>query len=122
MTDLHRILKAGETLTLSGVANGFLPLFLADLARACAMRDKAARAVYVAPDELAMRAIADTATYFAPELEVIQFPAWDCLPYDRASPSLRSSSDRLAALNILQRNRLARNSSSPPSMPSPSAR
>ncbi len=98
MTDIHRILKADETLTLSGVANGFLPLLLSDLARAAK-----GRAVYIAPDDLAMRAIADAATYFAPELEVIQFPAWDCLPYDRASPSLRSSSDRLAALNALQR-------------------
>jgi transcription-repair coupling factor (superfamily II helicase) len=95
---LQRILKSGEVLTLSGVANGFLPLLLADLARAAK-----GRAVYVAPDDLAMRGIADAATYFAPELEVIQFPAWDCLPYDRASPSLRSSSDRLAALHLLQR-------------------
>ena len=98
MSDLQRILKSGEALTLSGVANGFLPLLLADLARAAK-----GRAVYIAPDDLAMRGIADAATYFAPELEVIQFPAWDCLPYDRASPSLRSSSDRLAALHLLQR-------------------
>jgi transcription-repair coupling factor (superfamily II helicase) len=94
---LERILKAGETLTLSGTANGFLPLLLSDLARAAK-----GRAVYIAPDDLAMRAVAEAATYFAPELEVIQFPAWDCLPYDRASPSLRSSSDRLAALHALQ--------------------
>lgn len=95
---LHRILKAGEPLTLSGVASGFLPCLLADFARAAK-----GRAVFVAPDDLSMRAIADAATYFAPELEVIQFPAWDCLPYDRSSPSLRSSSDRLAALHALQR-------------------
>jgi transcription-repair coupling factor (superfamily II helicase) len=98
VTDLHRILKAGEQLTLSGVANGFLPWLLADLARAAK-----GRAVFIAPDELAMRGLAEATTYFAPELEIIQFPAWDCLPYDRASPSLRSASDRLAALHALQR-------------------
>jgi transcription-repair coupling factor (superfamily II helicase) len=96
-TSLHRILKATEPLTLGGIASGFLPWLLADLARAAK-----GRAVFIAPDELAMRGIADAATYFAPELEIIQFPAWDCLPYDRASPSLRSSSDRLAALHALQ--------------------
>ena len=25
--------------------------------------------------------------FFAGELEVLDFPAWDCLPYDRLSPS-----------------------------------
>ena len=62
-----------------------------------------ARAVFVAPDEAAMRALADAAHYFAPELEVLTFPAWDCLPYDRSSPSLRATSERLATLHALQR-------------------
>ena len=50
-----------------------------------------------------MRALADAAAYFAPELEMLTFPAWDCLPYDRSSPSLRSTSERLATLHALQR-------------------
>jgi transcription-repair coupling factor (superfamily II helicase) len=58
--------------------------------------------VFVAADEAAMRSIADVAPVFAPELEVIEFPAWDCLPYDRASPALSVSSRRLAALHRLQ--------------------
>ncbi|MDB5684906.1 MAG: transcription-repair coupling factor [Sphingomonas bacterium] len=98
MSDLQRILTADRPLTLSGVAAGFLPWLLADLARAAK-----GRAVFVAPDEAAMRGIADAANYFAPELEILQFPAWDCLPYDRASPSLRATSERLATLNALQR-------------------
>src|SRR3712207_1118460 len=50
-----------------------------------------------------MRAIVDAAHYFAPELDTLTFPAWDCLPYDRSSPSLRASSERLATLHALQR-------------------
>src|SRR3546814_2428503 len=49
-----------------------------------------------------MRTRAYAAGYFAPELNSSQLPAWDCLPYDRSSPSLRSSSERLAALPALQ--------------------
>ena len=49
-----------------------------------------------------MRAVSETATFFAPELEVIEFPAWDCLPYDRASPALSVSARRLSALHRLQ--------------------
>ncbi|MCA3254455.1 MAG: DEAD/DEAH box helicase, partial [Alphaproteobacteria bacterium] len=47
------------------------------------------------------RAVLEAATYFAPELETLFFPAWDCLPYDRASPTLKVSADRMAALAAL---------------------
>ena len=101
MTDLQKILHAKAPLTLSGVPAGFQPWLLADIARA-AHGAGAARAVFVAPDDTLMRAIADTAPYFAPEIEIVEIPAWDCLPYDRASPSLRAASARLAGLYSLQ--------------------
>jgi transcription-repair coupling factor (superfamily II helicase) len=97
MPDLTTILSAQTPLTLSGVPAGFQPSLLADLARAAK-----SRVVFVAPDESAMRAIASTAAFFAPDLEIVQFPAWDCLPYDRASPTLRVMAERVAALHRLQ--------------------
>ncbi|MEN7536329.1 transcription-repair coupling factor [Aurantiacibacter flavus] len=97
MPDLNRILSADTPLTLSSLVRGVQPLVLADLTRA-----SKGRAVFVAPDDAAMRAVADAAAYFAPELEVIEFPAWDCLPYDRASPALSVSARRLSALYRLQ--------------------
>jgi len=102
MTDFNRILSARTPLTLAGAPSGFLPWLAADLARA-AQAQGGRRVVFVASDDVAMRAIAEAAGYFAPELEILNFPAWDCLPYDRASPSLRSTSERLAALHALQR-------------------
>ncbi|MBA3676233.1 MAG: transcription-repair coupling factor [Sphingosinicella sp.] len=98
MTDLPKILSANKPMTLAGAPQGFIPWLAADLARAAK-----GRAVFIAPDEAAMRHIVDAAHYFAPELETLSFPAWDCLPYDRSSPSLRSSSERLATLHALQR-------------------
>jgi transcription-repair coupling factor (superfamily II helicase) len=98
MIDLQRILQARRPITLAGAPGGFLPSLLADLARAAPKQ-----AVFIAADDLAMRAIAEATPFFAPELEVLSFPAWDCLPYDRASPSLRSTSERLACLAALQR-------------------
>ncbi|WP_294299173.1 transcription-repair coupling factor [uncultured Sphingomonas sp.] len=97
MPDLSKILSAPRPLTLAGVATGFLPALLADLARAATDG-----ACFIAPDEAAMRAVQSTATFFAPELEILAFPAWDCLPYDRASPTLRVMSERLATLHALQ--------------------
>jgi transcription-repair coupling factor (superfamily II helicase) len=98
VSDLQKILTAAKPVTLAGVPGGFMPWLAADLARAAK-----GRAVFIAPDEAAMRALADAAHYFAPELELLTFPAWDCLPYDRSSPSLRSTSERLATLHALQR-------------------
>ncbi|MFM5955482.1 MAG: transcription-repair coupling factor [Novosphingobium sp.] len=97
MPDFTKILSATAPLTLASLPRGAQPLVLADLARAAK-----GQAVFIAPDEAAMQAIADSAGYFAPELEVIAFPAWDCLPYDRASPALSVSARRLAALHRLQ--------------------
>lgn len=97
MPDLSRILKAREPLTLAQVARGAQPLVMADLARA-----SSGRALFIAPDEAAMHGVTEAAQFFAPEIEVIEFPAWDSLPYDRASPALAVSARRLAALHRLQ--------------------
>ena len=97
MPDLSRILKADRPLTLTQVVRGAQPLVMADLARA-----GTGRAVFIAPDDAAMRSVADAAQFFAPELDVIEFPAWDSLPYDRASPALAVSAKRLSALFRLQ--------------------
>ena len=102
MPDLSKIIAAKTPLTLASLARGAQPLVLGDLARAAHMSPTASRAVFIAPDEAAMQGIADSAAFFAPELEVIAFPAWDCLPYDRASPALSVSARRLAALHRLQ--------------------
>ena len=50
-------------------------------------------------DRLFVTALARGLAFFAPDIERLEFPAWDCLPYDRASPALRATSDRLAALH-----------------------
>ncbi|MDQ3145280.1 MAG: transcription-repair coupling factor, partial [Pseudomonadota bacterium] len=96
------ILKANAPLTLASVPTGLLPWLAADLARAVHGTGKGGRAVIIAADEAAMRAIADTVPVFAPEVELLTLPAWDSLPYDRASPALRVMAERLATLQALQ--------------------
>ena len=36
--------------------------------------------------------------FFAPEIEIVEIPAWDCLPYDRVSPNAGIMAERLRAL------------------------
>ena len=100
MPNLDTILTARAPLTLASVARGAQPLVMADLARA-----GDGRAVFIAPDDSALRGMAEAAAWFAPELEVVEYPAWDCLPYDRASPVPAIGARRMAALNALQRGR-----------------
>src|SRR5689334_10126492 len=99
---LQRVVRAKDPLTLAGVPTGFLPWLAADLARAAHGTSKGGRAVAIVADEAAMRALAETVPLFAPEVEVLTLPGWDCLPYDRASPALRVMAERLATLSALQ--------------------
>ena len=99
---LQRVLRADKPLTLAGVPTGFFPWLAADLARAAHGTGKGGRALAIVADEAAMRSLAETVPLFAPEVDVLSFPGWDCLPYDRASPALRVMAERLATLSALQ--------------------
>jgi transcription-repair coupling factor (superfamily II helicase) len=58
--------------------------------------------VHVAMDDAHMARLGEQAAFFAPAVKIISFPAWDCLPYDRVSPSGEIVSKRLEALALLQ--------------------
>jgi transcription-repair coupling factor (superfamily II helicase) len=44
---------------------------------------------------------AQALAFFAPDLPVLSFPAWDCLPYDRVSPNPEIGAQRMATLAAL---------------------
>ncbi|MBO0710742.1 MAG: transcription-repair coupling factor [Acetobacteraceae bacterium] len=58
--------------------------------------------LHVTRDDARMARLAEALAFFAPELEVLRFPAWDCLPYDRVSPNPALVSDRIATLARLR--------------------
>ncbi len=59
--------------------------------------------LHVNRDDTRMARLAEALAFFAPEVEVLRFPAWDCLPYDRVSPNPAIVSDRIACLARLLR-------------------
>src|SRR4051794_8753851 len=61
-------------------------------------RGHAATILHVARDGGRMGLLAGMVRFFAPEIEVVEIPAWDCLPYDRISPSAGIMAERLRAL------------------------
>ncbi|HYE48149.1 MAG TPA: transcription-repair coupling factor [Azospirillaceae bacterium] len=54
--------------------------------------------IHVALDDSRMARLAEAVAFFAPGLEVVPFPAWDCLPYDRVSPNGDIVARRIDAL------------------------
>ena len=99
------ILKVGKPLTLSQVADGAEGLVFADLARAIAAKKNAPAIslAVVCRDGQRMATLSRAMSFFAPEIQVLEFPAWDCLPYDRVSPNAPVVAQRMIALSRLAR-------------------
>ncbi|WP_369062344.1 DEAD/DEAH box helicase [Caulobacter sp. 73W] len=62
---------------------------------------KTATQVHVASSERRAEEIARALRGFTPQAQVLVLPPWDCLPYDRASPSRDIMGRRMAVLEIL---------------------
>ncbi|SCA54814.1 Transcription-repair-coupling factor [Candidatus Terasakiella magnetica] len=90
-----RALPTAGTLTYSGVPEGYDSYLLGYLAK------QHGDLLFITTDEAKMVRTAQAVSFFYPELEIIQFPAWDCLPYDRVSPHTEIVSQRVDALTSL---------------------
>ncbi len=99
------LLRAGKPLTLSQVADGAEGLVLADLARAIAARAQAPAIslAVVCRDGQRMAQLSRALGFFGPDILTMEFPAWDCLPYDRVSPNASVVAQRMTALSRLAR-------------------
>jgi transcription-repair coupling factor (superfamily II helicase) len=57
--------------------------------------------LFVARDDRRIAAIESSLEFFAAQTELVKFPAWDCLPYDRVSPKNDIIAKRVDALTNL---------------------
>jgi transcription-repair coupling factor (superfamily II helicase) len=57
--------------------------------------------LHVCHDDGRMARLAAAINFFRPELDIMTLPAWDCLPYDRASPNTEIVSRRVDTLTRL---------------------
>jgi transcription-repair coupling factor (superfamily II helicase) len=80
---------------VDGVADGYEAFALARLAVEIGGEGPV---IFVARDGQRLPAIAEAIAFAAPELPVLEFPAWDCLPYDRVSPGADAAARRTDAL------------------------
>ena len=54
--------------------------------------------LYIAASDRDMEATHASLAFFAPDAEILTLPAWDCLPYDRASPNASVLAGRVVTL------------------------
>ena len=87
-----RPMPSPSHITVSGAPEGFdASLVLDEL-------ETSGVVVHVARDDKRMAAMAEALAFFAPDVPVLTFPGWDCLPYDRVSPNPDISAARMATL------------------------
>ncbi len=93
MERLTYIAREQGRLAVTGAPGGYDAYLAAEAARR-----SGGLVIFVATEELHAAAVADGVRFFAPDVTVLSFPAWDCLPYDRMSPKPDIESERLATL------------------------
>ena len=96
MERLDYIAKHEARLTVSGAPAGYDAYLAVEAARR-----RGGPVLFVAEGENEAEAALAAMTFFAPQIQILSFPAWDCLPYDRVSPKPDIESTRLATLAAL---------------------
>jgi transcription-repair coupling factor (superfamily II helicase) len=91
--DLKQVANSPGRLDLAGAPEGFDALIMGDVVRA-----RGGMACFIARDVSRASAFMDALAFFAPKVEAVRLPGWDCLPYDRIGPSPSVAADRTAAL------------------------
>jgi transcription-repair coupling factor (superfamily II helicase) len=89
--------RSQTLLTIASVADGYAGKVVADVARAAEGRPL----VVIARDGQRLAEIERALRFFAPDIDLLGFPAWDCLPYDRVSPHPGIVAERMATLSRL---------------------
>ncbi|WP_336056458.1 transcription-repair coupling factor [Nitratireductor sp. CH_MIT9313-5] len=87
--------RVGQETLVDGVADGYEAFALAQASRELAPDGPT---IFVMRDGQRLAPLVEALKFVAPELPVLELPAWDCLPYDRVSPGADASARRLSAM------------------------
>ncbi|MEL7229980.1 MAG: transcription-repair coupling factor, partial [Pseudomonadota bacterium] len=89
------------TIRLGSVPDGYEARILATALQRRMEDGNGADIVFIARDGQRAGEVEQVFRFFAPWAEVLHLPAWDCLPYDRVSPSNDVLATRINALSSL---------------------
>ncbi len=89
------ILNAADRVEISAAPEGH------DARLLCDWVERVGRLIVIVADDVAMARMSAGINFFNPRIECLEFPAWDCLPYDRVSPSPNILNQRISVLSRL---------------------
>ena len=93
-TQIPDLRAAQSRVDLGGVPDGMEGLVVDQLVKSASGQ----QLVFVASNAERADLVTRSLSFFAPDVTVLQFPAWDCMPYDRVSPNADISARRMSAL------------------------
>jgi len=93
---------------IAGAPEGADAIALASIAQVRPPAKLGANILHVARDDARMARLDELLEFFAPDIERISIPAWDCLPYDRVSPHRDIVGRRVDTLTALSTPRASR--------------
>ena len=96
---VDRLLEA-ERAIAAGVPEGLDALLLGEIAL-CGGEAGVTPLLHVARDANRLATLEEALAFFAPHVEVLVFPAWDGVPYDRVAPNAETIARRIATLAAL---------------------
>ena len=92
---MPKFTKSPQKSLLAGVPESFAPIALGEIAK------QTGDVLYVCRDEMQLAQTAANLAFFDTAAEVLTFPAWDTVPYDRVSPNTDVVAKRLETLTRL---------------------
>ncbi|MAS88022.1 MAG: transcription-repair coupling factor [Micavibrio sp.] len=88
--------QSAQKQLIAGAPSGADSYWLAQKANELMAQDRVL--LHIALDDAHIQNIEEMLHFYDPQIEVMIFPAWDCLPYDRISPNKEISAQRMATL------------------------
>ena len=90
-----------QDVIFSGVPEGLDALVLATTVRQAADGETKGLVLHIARDDRRIEALEAQLKFFAPDVRVVAFPAWDTVPYDRVGPNVEIVARRITTLSRL---------------------
>ena len=87
--------QRGESVVVSGITESFEPFMLAKIMEAQRFH------IHIVHDDQRLREVQKQLSILSPQISTLIFPEWDCLPYDRVSPSQAVMGERLSTLTTV---------------------
>ncbi len=94
---LANAFEKSDEITIAGVPDGMVGKAIGDLLAGSGSM----RLLFIARDGQRIGEVERVLRFFAPDVDVLDFPAWDCVPYDRVSPHAGIVARRMATLAAL---------------------